>query len=519
MAFPPLQAVEFAVSIIRMGVEDLYLDIKEELDGVKGQGALEEFKAFWRGFRKGLGDFLTVGLFRQMDQLAEQEKRYYEFLRNLSSIDSYFRMSTSEDGLTELNFANGSMSSYGGFINVQSYDDSTFKVRVGNIATSTGQVAKEGIFYGSNVTNIVLGIGQSVNMIKRGHEDAKLFLVIPAGSYDTFKFAGDDSSLQGRYIGNSNDNKFISIQGNYTRVDSSDECAYQKPSDPNSSEFRLQRYYYELYGEDGRDTFHLGPQSSFLMEGEGADTYIFKRYSGSSVIHNFAVDQIEDVLFLNLSHRVIQCSKVGYHLNITYCGTRHIQVRDWYKSKSYQHLTISTRDGFAFRPFDKGFSDDFSQNVACMAIAIDKSSSARQQVIDLRMTDMNQVSRIVGSNYSDNIYGNDRANYIVGGPGNDYMAGGNGEDMYIIREEGMDIIDVKAEDNKIDTILFLIPYNRIAVRKLHSGDIFMYDTGRRNSRVRLKHLETSNIPSHEVLITSSDHVLFKIKPILSLAKL
>ena len=124
---------------------------------------------------------------------------------------------------------------------------------------------------------------------------------------------------------------------------------------------------------------------------------------------------------------------------------------------------------------------------------------------------MNHVSRVVGSNYSDRFYGNDKANYMIGGHGDDYMAGRNGEDMYVIREdEGMDIIDTRSDDNKTDTIMFLIPYSRIVVTQSRSTDIVMYDKDGRNSRVKLLHLDTSDTPTHDVLITSSDHVLFKI---------
>ena len=405
------------------------------------------------------------------------------------------------------------MSSYGGFITVQLYDNSTFKVRIGNIAASTGQVAKEGVFHASNVTNIILGIGQSVNMVKRGHEDAKLLMLFSTKSYETFSVTSDDSSLNGRYYGNKDDNNFISVQGHYQRGETSDECAYT-PLDQDSEhlQVRLERYYYELYGKRGSDSFHTGPQSSFLNGGEDADTYIFQKYSGSSVIYNFAADQIEDLIHLNVSHHAVQCSRKGNHLNITYCRTHHIQVLNWYStSKSYQHLTIVTNDGFELKPFDHGFNDDRTYNVVCMPIAIDKSSAVGPQIVDLRIPGMNRVSRVVGSNYSDRFYGNDKANYMIGGHGDDYMAGRNGEDMYVIREdEGMDIIDTKSDDNKTDTIMFLIPYSRIVVTQSRSTDIVMYDKDGRNSRVKLLHLDTSDSPAHEVLITSLDHVLFKI---------
>ena len=412
LAFPPLEPVAFVVSIVRMGVDDLYLDIKEELDRGKGRGAWEKFQAFMKGFEEGLFDFLTAGMGRQMRQLSKQEQFYHEFFRNLSQVDSYFRLSTSADGLTDLDFADGFMSSYGGFITVQLYDNSTFKVRIGNIAASTGQVAKEGVFHASNVTNIILGIGQSVNMVKRGHEDAKLLMLFSTKSYETFSVTGDDSSLNGRYYGNKDDNNFISVQGHYQRGETTDECAYT-PLDQDSEhlQVRLQRYYYELYGKRGSDSFHTGPQSSFLNGGEDADTYIFQKYSGSSVIYNFAADQIEDLIHLNVSHHAVQCSRKGNHLNITYCRTHHIQVLNWYStSKSYQHLTIVTNDGFELKPFDHGFNDDRTHNVVCMPIAIDKSSAVGPQIVDLRISAMNHVSRVVGSNYSDRFYGNDKAN-------------------------------------------------------------------------------------------------------------
>ena len=57
-----------------MGIDDFYLDIKEELDKAKGNGFIAQFAAFYKGLQEGVFDFLTLGLGRQLRQIKQQKK-------------------------------------------------------------------------------------------------------------------------------------------------------------------------------------------------------------------------------------------------------------------------------------------------------------------------------------------------------------------------------------------------------------------------------------------------------------
>ena len=56
VAAPILAPISLALTVIRMGIDDFYLDIKEELDKVKGRGFVAQFDAFSKGLHDGVFD-------------------------------------------------------------------------------------------------------------------------------------------------------------------------------------------------------------------------------------------------------------------------------------------------------------------------------------------------------------------------------------------------------------------------------------------------------------------------------
>ena len=59
VAAPILAPISLALTVIRMGIDDFYLDIKEEMEKVKGKGFVAHYNAFFKGLLEGVFDFLN----------------------------------------------------------------------------------------------------------------------------------------------------------------------------------------------------------------------------------------------------------------------------------------------------------------------------------------------------------------------------------------------------------------------------------------------------------------------------
>lgn len=89
---PIVEPIVMALTIIRMGIDNYYLDITEELSKVKGKGFGTKVVAFLKGFAKGTFDLLTLGLGMQIRQFERQQAQDRELLRNLSDPVNYFNV-------------------------------------------------------------------------------------------------------------------------------------------------------------------------------------------------------------------------------------------------------------------------------------------------------------------------------------------------------------------------------------------------------------------------------------------
>ena len=140
---PVTQVLGIALTIIRIAVDDFYLDIKEELDKVKGQGFAVQLYAFMKGFANGIVDVLTLGLGRQMRELQKEQAHNFELLRNLSNPANYFQLTfkgEDEDGnqVGTIDFTAGISSEFGGFIDVKLNEDGMlFTVALPTVRTGT----------------------------------------------------------------------------------------------------------------------------------------------------------------------------------------------------------------------------------------------------------------------------------------------------------------------------------------------------------------------------------------------
>ena len=529
-AAPFIEPFVIALTIVRLTIDDFYNDISYELSQVKGKSFGDKVVAFFKGFEEGIADVFTLGLVSQLRELDQQKAYDRELLSNLSNPASYFKVSfTGQDAngneVGTVDLTAGILSQYGGFMTVKLNDDDSFTVTLPEVPTEGGGTTTitKTIRFDKPINDIVLGVGQ-VETPRYTQKTAKLWFFIPVETADVINgFDEHQSSRYGVYHGNEENNNFYTLQGKRRRKRfavpsriSSQFARQQSQTCPVSSStdetvIYLQSYHYDLYGGGGNDKFFLGSQTSRASGDEGNDLYYLQPDGGKAVINNFALDEEQDTIFLNVSHENIHCFRTQWDLFVTYCGTHEIQLKNWFvhgNEEYYRHIYIVTNDGIGIEVTETAIDqDDIQAN--CKPVSVDKSRSKQGEVITLG-TGFENVKQVTGSNFTDTIVGNNLANTIRGGLGNDYLEGANGSDVYVIkRGDGMDEINNFSEDKKDDNLVFGVDYINIQVTK-HNLDLVLSDsTNTQDTSVTLKSWYMSTDYQHLTMI-SKDYVRFVI---------
>ncbi|KAL3880793.1 hypothetical protein ACJMK2_033004 [Sinanodonta woodiana] len=504
---PIFEPVVLALSLVRMVLDDIYMDFLDEWKRAKGKGVLEHVFAVIIGIIDGLEDFITLGLTRQMRQLSRQEETYREFLKNLSNIENYFQVSGGKDGFSQLDLNAGEDFAYGGLVSVRLFDNNTFEIEIEAVPTISGLTTLKRLFSG-NIKDIILGIGESLDLVNYGMTSAKL-LIFPVKSYHTFEFKPINSSSFGRYFGNKYSNTFAAIQGNHSRTQES-QC-HDTVIQSNVS-MQLERISYYITGKDGDDIFLLGPESFHLDGGRGHDSYFIPWYGGLTVIENFAEDAAVDSLFINVSYNVVHCDRHKDDLHVQYCGERTVVVQNWFGSTArtfHQHLRIITNDGVTLEPFETNIENN---SIDCYPTYVDLSHKTEGNIIDLSQLSFQHVARIVGSNFTDVITGNQIGNVLNGGLGEDILTGGDGDDVYVISSgEGCDVINITALDKSTERIIFDAVYNNIEIGMKSSQEVEVFDnTDRLKTCFSIVDINKFS-GEQQLLIVTADNYIFEIK--------
>ena len=488
-AEPFIEPVVIALTIVRISLDDFYYDISDELSKLKSKSFTNILEAVLRGFADGVVDLFTLGLGRQMRQLDKQEAYDNCLLSNLTKPASYFNVTfkaigTNGSEVGTVDLTAGVLSQFGGFITVKLNDNGTFTVILPDIPTKYGDpiTAIKTFSFNEPIADIVLGVGEVSNP-EFIEKEAKLWLFIPVKHYELISnFTEHKSSRYGVYYGNNDDNDFFAVQGDRRKKRSIaskmlhhntnslskrelEEC--EVPDPENETRLYLQSYNYDLYGKGGNDRFFLGPQTSQVSGDEGSDLYHIQPDGGRAIINNFALDEEQDTLYLNVSYTSIFCYRNELDLTILYCGTHSIQLKNWFvlgNEEFHRHLYILAKDGVGIEVTDTVINGR-DIGTTCNPVWIDKSRST--EGVEITLTGpFSKVKQVTGSNFTDHITGNDNANTIRGGLGDDYVEGGNGPDIYIINEgDGHDQINNFAADKVDDSLVFTIPYKNIAVRR------------------------------------------------------
>ncbi|KAI1901316.1 hypothetical protein AGOR_G00033050 [Albula goreensis] len=516
VAFPPaaiiLEPIIIGLTIARMAIGDFYCDVVSELDHLpKGASDFDKMIAVIVGLEEGAVDFVTGGLLREMNALEEEQKQNRELLHNLTTPEFYFTVMASDGNVSTLNLLDGPMSQYGGFVTVRMLDDGHVKIQIGGVPDGEGGVKTiHKSLYNPSIQNIVLGVGESSKFLYT-EKAAHLWWVIPV--HHAKVICGEiklHSSLFGNYYGNDKANQFIAPQlpENKQPLPSKDPCAYGR----QDLDFVIRNYHYTIYGHGGDDIFFMGPQSSKLSGGEGKDFYIFPTAGSYAEIDNFANDEFEDQMLIKAPFGNIDCIRKDADLLLVYGPQRYtVTVRNWFAHSNidhYQHMSFQSADGVRFKVEDRGLvGHRFHAN--CIPETLDKTKSA--SAVSIRLVgEFNSVTTVVGSKFSDRIVGNEKNNVFNGGPGMDLLEGGEGADTYeIFQGEGCDKINNFAQDQKLDLVVFQVPFRRIQA-DLHGDDLLVFD--KKDPSLTCVHLTEWNTNSlfQHVAFLSSDHVTFHI---------
>ena len=175
------EPVVIILSIIRMAIDDFYIDIMGEMDKVNWKSpwaGLEFLGALFKGVLEGAADFLTGVLRRQMESYRNQEQYDKQLITNLRSPDSYYRIVGEKEGTAEtIDFTSGMLSSFGGYINFRLLDNNRAMLKIGDVSGSNQRTIRKTFRVDSGLKDVVLGLGESRGFTYK-HETAKLRFIL-----------------------------------------------------------------------------------------------------------------------------------------------------------------------------------------------------------------------------------------------------------------------------------------------------------------------------------------------------
>ena len=448
---PEAEPFVIALTIIRMGIDSFYNDIKKELDSLPpGASTGQKVVAVLKGIGEAILDIydtVTGGIWSAPFKAAKLDREYaknQQFLGQVSDYHNYYKVSRCS-GSSAINFAGAADSWNGGSINFALQEGG----RRGYLTmTSTNQNGQEVhhsqyINFGIKVTDIVMGIGES-HTVNFKEQSVKVLWVIPADKKKIISgLQGDRSSLHGEYYGNSDNNNFFAVQ-----------------KLPKNLKYGLSDYHYVVKGKGGNDAFYLGPQHTYVEGNQGSDTYFLDGASSHVTLNNYDSEGTEDFMVIPKTFKQLSFSLSGNDVIITSGSVFKVTIKNWFSASSYQHLVFKTSDAVSFR------IEKRSGRIQAVPYALSGAGSKSFVWFNPAWSGYNEVTELIGSDYDDFLYGNDKNNVIVPGKGEDFIQGNDGADTYNMQfAEGDDTIYNGASDSQMDTIIFPANANVINVRR------------------------------------------------------
>ena len=419
---PEAEPFVIALTIIRLGIDSFYTDIKKELDSLPpdactGQVVVAVLKGIGEAILN-IADTLTGGIFSAPLKVEKLEKQYQEnqqFLRQIADYHNYFRVTVCSGSAPAINvnFAGAADSWNGGNIKFQLSEGG----RRGSLTmTSTftdGQerTHSETINFEVQVNDIIMGIGES-NTVNFKKQSVKVFWVIPVDERKiTSGLQGDRSTLHGEYYGNSDNNNFFAVQNL-----------------PDNVPYGLTDYHYIVKGNGGNDSFYLGPQHTYVEGNAGADTYFLDGNSTHVTLNNYDTQETDDFMIIPQRFEELSFSSSSNDVIMTAGSSFKVTIQSWFSGSAYCHLNFKTsvKSGNRSSP--------------CSQWSRGSEYSVWFDPSPLRQ-DYPTVKQVIGSDNTDFLYGYNNDDVIIPGKGSDYMNGRNGSDTYNIQNEATEFDD------------------------------------------------------------------------------
>ena len=495
---PALEPVAISLTLLRLGFDDYYTDIKNELDK-SGSSTQDKLVAVTKGFAEGTADVYkdytllgqivkSIEASHELDEKAVQQQVFLESLKNYNN---YYQNTNNK-----INFLNGSVQDVGAIDFTLGEPNAAGTGLSPSKFTYTQLGHSETVNVNTNANTIILGIGESIKEIQYHKESAKFLFFIPIHSRTVMTPpAGDVSTRHGRYTGNSANNQFIAVQ---------DDLRNQRFN------FTASEYHYELNGGGGDDLFVLGPQKSFVNGGAGQDTYILTPNSSSVTVNNCVAvgNPKTDFLQLPLKAKQLGSTKFNNDLiiytedntdfltaDMKYLKERmlgnssssnpaqpvsvDITIKNWFdlSQKGCRHLHLRTSDNAEI-----AIQEDGTFNVVSVKVDLTESAGWMDFSEDPAWQ---YVKSIVGAALDSDVTANNNDNILsssvladMGLPASRYTdrwVGLGGSDLYLLRRDKNYTIDNHDPQKALDAIIIPQRFEDITVSQL--GDDIQLTSG------------------------------------------
>ncbi|TDH13383.1 hypothetical protein EPR50_G00056950 [Perca flavescens] len=449
---PFIVPINLALSVVRMGIDDIYMAIQNELNNLpKDAGVLEKLGAISLGFLKGIEHFgISVASF-VYDWHYDEIEQGHRLVAQISDYNKYYKVTKQQDGTSAIDFSGGDSSWNGGGVHFCLADQGPSELCMDYFVSSDERFGKRCWQIDTQGSkDIILGLGES-HQLEYTTLQKKILWFIPAGSVTVVSgYKAVPESRFGEYKGNRDSNRFFAIQ---------------KAEDEHVIEVML-NYYYRLYGEPGNDIFFLGPQRSYVEGCGGKDMYIIPKNGGKTTINNYDPSKALDTLHFSVDYSHISVSKSGNDVVLMYEGSHTVTIEGWFLGEPYRHMNMMSGDGVLFE-----ISSVVVSSVQLVARGINLMFSSSGGNVDASQPLLSTVTNIFGSQYDDEIVGNGENNIIDGGGGDDWLMGGEGEDMYIgkVRKQSSVFITNYSKDNKTDLAIIEANLHTFKVEVLYDN--------------------------------------------------
>jgi Ca2+-binding RTX toxin-like protein len=217
-----------------------------------------------------------------------------------------------------------------------------------------------------------------------------------------------------------------------------------------------------ILGNKNDNYFAPGLGDDYIEGGEGPDLYVIRAGEGNDTVYNLALDDQQDTILFGAPWEEIQVTAEDNDLILSaYAKNMSVRLLRWFEGENFQHLVVRSQDEVVFA------LPDSTASLVKTPIFVNRGKATSGFKLDIKEAPWQNVTRVSGSSFDDAISGNNQTNYFDPGPGQAFMRGRDGHDTYVIKttySKGSRIHNA-AEDQWLDTLLFLAPYSHIVVRK------------------------------------------------------